>query len=149
MNRGNLIVLGVIVVLGAGAFIFKDFLSGNASNLEVGQCFDLPTSAQETVEDVQHHPCDQAHGGEVFFVGKSAASKDTAYPSDAELSAEVFGLCDPAFATYTGKDSNTDPEWTYGYFVPTADGWKDGVRGIICYAAKIDGSSTTQSIKQN
>jgi hypothetical protein len=143
----KLIGIGIVGVVLIGGFIFRDFISGNASDLEVGQCFDLPTTT-ETVEDVQHHPCDQAHGGEVFFVGKSAAGDDEAYPSDEVLSAEVFGFCDSPFAAYTGKDPDTDPVWTYGYFIPTADGWDDGDRGIICYATKIDGSTTTGSIKQ-
>ena len=148
MNRG-LIWIAILVVLGVGGFLFKDFLSGNAGNLQVGQCFDLPSDQLETVDDVQHHPCDQVHGGEVFFVGKSVAANDAAYPSNAELQAEVFGFCDPAFTSYTGKDSNTDPEWTYGFFVPTSEGWGKGDRGIICYARKLDGSTTTTSIKSS
>lgn len=35
-----------------------------------------------------------------------------------------------------------------GYFVPTSDGWADGDRGIICCAAKVDGTTTTGSIKK-
>ncbi|MCI0581982.1 MAG: septum formation family protein [Chloroflexi bacterium] len=144
----NLIGIGIVAVVLIVGFIFRDFLSGNAAELDVGQCFDPPTTNVETVEDVQHHPCDQAHGGEVFFVGESTAGDDEPYPSDQELTTEVFGFCDPSFTSYTGMDSNTDPTWTYGYFIPTSDGWDDGDRGIICYATRIDGATTTGSIKQ-
>jgi hypothetical protein len=144
----NIIGIGILAVVLVGGFIFRDFLSGNAAELKVGDCFDLPTSSDETIEDVQHHPCDQVHGGEVFFDGESAAADDAAYPADDVMAFEVFGFCDPVFIAYTGKDSDNDLEWTYGYFVPTSDGWGDGDRGIICYAAKIDGTTTTGSIKQ-
>ncbi|OGO53687.1 MAG: hypothetical protein A2V84_01835 [Chloroflexi bacterium RBG_16_70_13] len=144
----NLIGIGIVAVLVIGGFIFRDFISGNAAELKVGDCFDPPTSITETVEDVQHHPCDQEHGGEVFFVGKSTGANDAPYPSDEALATEVFGFCDASFTAYTGKDPDFDPEWTYGYFIPTSDGWGDGDRGIICYATKIDESTTTDSIRQ-
>ena len=144
----NFIGVGIVAVVLIGGFIFRDFLTGNAGDLQVGQCFDLPTSSSETIDDVQHHPCDQTHGGEVFFVGTSTAAKDASYPADDVLAFEVFGFCDASFTAYSGKDSDTDLEWTYGYFVPTSDGWADGDRGIICYAAKVDGTTTTGSIKQ-
>jgi len=146
--RGILIRVGIIAVIIVVGLVIRPFISGNASQLSVGDCFDAPTAANETVKDVQHHPCDQAHTAEVFFVGKSSAAKDEAYPSEGVMTAEVFGLCDPVFESYTGKDSDNDPEWTYGYFVPTADGWGDNDRGISCYATKIDGSATSVSIKK-
>jgi hypothetical protein len=146
--RGILIRVGIVAAIVVVGLIIRPFISGGAGDLKVGDCFDAPTTADETVDEVQHHPCDQAHSGEVFFVGKSSASNDEAYPSDGVMTAEVFGLCDSAFTAYTGLDSNNDPTWTYGYFVPTADGWEDGDRGIICYAAKLDLSTSTGSIKQ-
>ena len=34
-----------------------------------------------------------------------------------------------------------------GWFYPTTEGWNDGDREITCYAIRIDGATTTQSIK--
>src|SRR5262245_56412524 len=69
MSRGNLIVIGIFIALGVGGFIFRDFLSANATDLKVGDCFDEPAN-MESVEDVQHHPCTDEHTAEVFFTGK-------------------------------------------------------------------------------
>jgi hypothetical protein len=145
--RGIAIRVGIVAAIIIGGLILKPFLSGNAGDLKVGECFDVPVGA-EAIEDVQHHPCSDEHSGEVFFVGKSAAAKDVAYPTDIELAAEVYGLCDSAFVAYTGLDSNTEPVWTYGYFIPTSEGWSDGDRGVICYVAKIDSSVTKGSVKR-
>jgi hypothetical protein len=148
MSRGNLIFIGILIVVGIGGFLFRDRLSGSAAELKVGDCFVVPPAEEQTVDDVQHHPCTDEHSGEVFFVGKSSAAKDAAFARE-DLKAEVFAICDPAFVTYTGKDSNTDPVWSYGYFIPTSESWGDGERGISCYALKIDGSTSTGSIKVN
>jgi hypothetical protein len=145
--RGIAIRVGIIAAIVVGGLVLRQFLSGNAGDLKVGECFDVPT-ASEDIEDVQHHPCTDAHTGEVFFVGEAAAEDGAAYPETAALAAEVYTYCDPAFETYTGKDSNTDPEWSYGFFYPNEEQWADNSRLVICYASRIDEGSTKESIKQ-
>ena len=145
--RGIAIRVGIVALIVIGGLILRPFLTSNFADLKVGECFDVPT-ATESVKDVQHHPCSDEHSAEVFYVGKSAAAKHVAYPTDDEFAVEVFSFCDGAFASYTGLDSNTDAVWTYGFFVPTSDGWSDGDRDVICYAAKIDSSTTKGSIKR-
>lgn len=83
----------------------------------------------------------------MFFVGDVAAADDAPYPTDAALETEVQALCTPAFDAYTGLDFVTDPDWTYGDLSPTTESWADNDRGIICYAARLDGVTTTISIK--
>ena len=138
--------LGLLGAIGVGAFIAQPFLSGNVAELKVGECFDVPT-VTETVEDVQHHPCTDAHGGEVFFVSEHVAANDAPYPADSILTNEIVAACDPAFLAYTGMAA-TDPTWSYGYFYPVAEGWADGDRGYICYAARVDETVTNTSIKK-
>ena len=140
--------VGLIAAVGVGAIVLQPFLSGNVGALKVGECFDVPT-ATETVEDVQHHPCTDTHGGEVFFVGTHAAAKDAPYPADTALTGEIEAACTPAFNAYTGLDALTDPTWTFGYFYPLKKGWDDDDdRGFICYATRVDEAPTNASIKK-
>ena len=55
--RGLLIRVGIIAVIVAVGFVFRDFLSGNAGDLKVGDCFDQPSTTNTVVKDVPHHPC--------------------------------------------------------------------------------------------
>jgi hypothetical protein len=146
--RNIAIRVGLFAAIGVGALVFRPFLSGGAGDLKVGECFDVPTTAT-TVEDVQHHPCTEAHVGEVFFVGKLAAADKAPYPNDATLEAMVGAQCVPAFDKYTGLKFETDRTWTYGYFVPLSKDWATGDRGVICYAARMDEKPSTTSLKKS
>jgi hypothetical protein len=141
---GLAIRIGLIAIVGIGLFIFRDRLTGGASDLAVGDCFDDPGVATE-VSDVQHHPCTEPHTSEVLYVGDMPSS-DT-YPTDAQFTAAVETACVPAFNAYTGLDFTTDPTFNMGYFTPTADGWGDGDRELICYVIRIDGAPVSQSLK--
>ena len=134
-------VIGVIAVVG---FIFRDRLSGNAGELQVGDCFDDPGAVAE-VSDVQHHPCAEPHTGEVFYVGEMTGDNST-YPTDDAFLEHVGTNCVPSFETYTGA-AYDGVTLDIGYFHPTSEGWGDGDRGVICYAYNIDGSTATGSVK--
>lgn len=136
-------VVGLFVV---GGFLFRDRLSSNANDLRVGDCFEEPT-AMEVVEDVQHRPCAEAHDSEVIFVGQHSAAKGAAVPTDDEYRTYVGEQCLPAFAAYTGFDLMSQETIDIGYFVPADNSWRDGDRKIICYAARTDGTSMSQSVK--
>lgn len=138
--------IAIIAIIAVGAFILRDRISGNAGDLAVGDCFDEPTNATETVEDVQHHPCNEAHTAEVVFVGGMAGATD-AYPSDDQFFDAILGQCVPAYNSYTGRDFETDTDYDLGYFVPTSEGWSGGDREIICYAYRPDGVPQTTSIR--
>ena len=86
--RGLIIIVAIVVVVAVVGVVFRDRITGNAGSLQVGDCFDLPADAvaatDATVGDVQHHPCTEAHGGEVFAVlTYPAAATDTYPPTDA------------------------------------------------------------------
>jgi hypothetical protein len=97
----------VILVVVVGAVVFRDRLSGSSSDLVVGDCFDAlssasaPTSGVE-VGDVQHHPCSEAHGFEVFAVLKHPGRKGRPYPGTETLFTYADTNCLPPFATYVG-----------------------------------------------
>lgn len=142
--KGIAVRLLIIGAIGLGAFIFRDRLSGNAGDLAVGDCFDVPTTVGETIDDVQHRPCDENHTGEVMFVGDHDAA---AYPGDDGFDPFVQDRCIPAFNAYTGLVFENEPALGIGYFTPTAEGWDDGDKKIICYISRMDGAVMTESVK--
>jgi Septum formation len=144
--RGLALRLGIIGVIALGAFALKPFLTGNAGDLGVGDCFDPPTTT-DTVKDVQHHPCSDSHGGEVILVEKHPDA--SSYPTDDDFDQFVAAQCVPAFQAYTGTDLTTNKDADIGWFVPTPDGWAGGDRTVICYATRTDDQKTTGSVKKS
>ena len=95
---GLLLRIGIIGAIAGGAWIFRDYISGNATDLAVGDCFDAPSTTSETVEDVAHHPCTDAHTAEVFYVADYTDS--TTYPGEDAFDAFTQANCPPAFQAY-------------------------------------------------
>ncbi|HVL52759.1 MAG TPA: septum formation family protein [Vitreimonas sp.] len=143
--NGIAIRLLIIAVIAGGALILRDRLSGSAGDLQVGDCFDVPATVAQEVDDVQHHPCTEAHTGEVVFVGDYSGGET--YATDAEWLAFIEAHCVPAFNAYTGLDYQTDVVFEMGFFTPTAEGWRSGDREVSCYAARMDGATMSQSVK--
>ncbi|HEX5823837.1 MAG TPA: septum formation family protein [Candidatus Limnocylindrales bacterium] len=144
MRRG-LIWIGILIVVGIGALIFRDRLSSNAGELKVGDCFDDPAGATE-VNDVQHHPCTESHTAEVVYLAKMDG-EDSAYPADSSVEAWVTSNCLPAWSTYTGRNIQTEEVLTLGWYQPTNEGWSKGDRLVICYGGRVDLAPMTSSIK--
>jgi hypothetical protein len=142
---GWIVRIAIIGVIAVGALIFRDRLSGNAGELKVGDCFDDPSG--DVVTDVQHHPCTEAHTAEVIFVGDVAGDQAT-YPADAVVDDFVEARCLPAWTSYTGKDLLTETVLRLGYYVPSPEGWSDGDREVLCYAAREDGAAMSVSVKK-
>ena len=140
-------VLIIIVVIGIAVFVFRDRLSGGASDLKVGDCFDVP--AQTTsIKDVQHHPCTEAHTGEVFATVKHPAAKDAPVPTTTELREFLTTGCGSQFTVYTGRSTETEAELDFGAFYPLDKDWKDGDRDITCYLYRVDEGPMTSSMKK-
>lgn len=136
--RSIAIRVGIIAVIAIGAFILRPFISSNAGDLNTGDCFDLPSASAETVKDVQHHPCDQEHGGEVIFKGDYPGSKSDSYPTDNEITAFLVDKCIPAYKAFTGLDIENDTVYDIGWFQPTNEGWSKGDQGVTCYLYRLD-----------
>lgn len=145
--RGLALRFGVIGVIIVGALVLRPFLTGDAGSLAVGECFDVPATQEQTVEDVQHHPCTDAHSGEVVFVGDYSPATST-HPTSSDVEAFVGSTCIPAFTSYTGLDWNTATDYDLGWFWPTEEGWGKGDHKVICYAIRADLTNFTQSIKK-
>jgi hypothetical protein len=137
--------IAIVAVIAVGALVFRDRLSGNAGELKVGDCFDDPAGASE-VNDVQHHPCNDSHTAEVVYLGTMPGPNES-YPADSTVEQWVATNCVPVWSSYTGKDVETDPVLTLGWYQPTTDGWVKGDRDVICYAGRLDGAAMTSSVR--
>jgi len=144
---GWVIRIAIIAVVVIGGLIFRDRLSSNASDLKVGDCFDKPGETTDTVEDVQHHPCNETHTGEVVFVG-DVPGDNASYPGEAAFDAFAFDKCSAAFTTYTGSDIYSQEVLNMGYFFPIQEGWGKGDHGVTCYIVRTDGATVTSSFKK-
>jgi hypothetical protein len=139
-------IVAVVAVIAVVGVVFRDRFGSNASELVVGDCFDEPGGVGVTVENVQHHPCTEAHTAEVFAVLNHPAGRNDPYPGTATLQSFAREGCPGPFASYVGI-SVDETTLDVGYFRPTEDGWKDGDRAFTCYLTKEDGSGLTQSMK--
>lgn len=149
----GLVIVGVVVlfvvVVGAGVAVFRDQLSANAGDLRVGDCFDLPAdaAASSSVGDVQHHPCTQAHGGEVFAVLTYPATASDTYPPTDAFDTFAADRCAASFQAYTGVAFDNATTLDAGYFFPLDSGWTSGDRTVICYLVDAAGKPLTSSMK--
>jgi hypothetical protein len=141
-----LLRVGLIAVFLVGGFVLRDRLGGSPAELKVGDCFDVPTTVGENVNDVQHHPCTESHTGEIILIADHPAAKGAAEPTDDELTNYLFSACGVALTSYVGPDT---AKFDLGAFYPTSEDWKDGDRGITCYLTMLDESAMTASFKSN
>jgi len=135
----QLVVVGVIALATAiGGWYFNASRSPTgeitksgdltASDLRVGDCFDLKDPTADEVGYVAARVCTDEHEFEMFFVG---ALPEGDYPAEAVFTSFVEQHCVPAFDTYVGKaylESELDIYWLY----PTADAWNEGDLSVQC-----------------
>ena len=143
-NQGKMrpiIIVGAIVALLA-VILFAVRNNTAADDLKVGECFNIPNGT--TVRTVEKQPCTESHNAEVIFVGDYDG--DT-FPISLSLERFIESACVPAFTSYIGRDVDSEPELSIGYFHPTRDGWDSGDRTVTCYVAQPDESPMTQSLK--
>lgn len=112
-------------------------------DLQVGQCFEEPTSADE-VETVLVVPCTTAHAYEVFAVWDLTGGP--AYPGDEVILEQADAGCLERFAPYVGVDYAASA-LTYAFFYPLEREWSSvGDRGVACFAYRTDEAPLTATI---
>jgi hypothetical protein len=142
--RGIILTVVLVGVIGVVGLIFRDRLSANASELQVGDCFHVP--AGESISDVQHAPCTEGHDGEVFAIQDYASN--TAYPTVSEFDLWVKSECvDKAFPAYIGASFESRTDLDIGYFYPLEENWTSGDRQMICYVTPVAGGTVTKSYR--
>jgi hypothetical protein len=144
-RRAMKIIIRVLLIGGVllGAFLFRDRISGNAGDLQVGDCFDVP-AGDNPFYKVQHHPCSEPHTGEVVFVIDHPAAKGTPFTRSMLLEFASTS-CIPALDAYIGITAGDRID--VGALYPDSKEWDDGDRKITCYASMVDGSSLSTSFK--
>ena len=144
MSAGRIVLLVGFLVVAVGAILFRDRLSSNADDLKVGDCFDVPVGTE--IKDVQHHPCNELHDGEVLFIANFEGSE--ARPSQAEFETWVGDHClGQVFTDYVGATYESREDISAGAFWPTADGWSGGDREVTCYMTPTDEQKITTSYR--
>ena len=139
-------ILGVIAIIGIGVFVFRDRLTGGANDLAVGDCFDLPASTLQEIEEVQHHPCNEPHTAEAILIYDVPGDADE-YPSEAAVLASVEENCLPAFAAYTGAEYQTQSTLDIYWLYPNLESWQNGDREISCSLFRVDEAPMSKSMK--
>lgn len=137
----------IIAVIAVGGLLVRDFVSGSASDIRVGDCIDVPTGGPQEVKDLQHHPCDQAHTGEVIAVFDYTGGSSATYPSDDQFSEVAAGRCVSEFLLYVGASFDAREDLDMTYLTPTQEGWGKGDREMTCIVMTIDGTALTTSVK--
>lgn len=115
----------------------------SASDLRVGDCFDLKDPDAEELSDVNARPCTSEHEYEIFFIATLPAG---AYPPDSVFDAYLETHCQPNFATYIGK-AYADSALAMSWLAPTEDGWDEGDRTLQCVVWSPNQSRLTSSLK--
>lgn len=137
---GAVIVVAILAAGAIGGVIFNASRSSTgeisrrgdmmATDLRVGDCFDLKDPAADEITDVTALPCEEEHEFELIYTG-SMPSGD--YPREDAFDAFVEDNCVPAFDVYIGMayaDSKLDIHW----LIPLESGWNAGDRSIQCSA---------------
>lgn len=129
-NIIRLVIVVAVVGIGVGAFVFRDRISGNVGELKVGDCFDRP--AADVVSDLQHHPCNEPHDGEVLAVF-DYPNPPSAYPGDDAIRTAVKDRCvDSAFTAYVGTSLDASPDIDLAFYQPKPENWGSD-KQIVCY----------------
>jgi hypothetical protein len=103
--------------------------SVQAIDLKTGDCV-KDTAESELPARVTRVRCDRAHYGEVFAV--QTLPDATTYPGEEFLSTRA-DECGPTFFDYA-PNSPEGPTFRTAVAFPTADGWANGERSVVCVA---------------
>ena len=144
-NLLRLGILGVVVIGGIVAFVFRDRLSTDAQDTRVGDCIEVPTAGEFT--SLQHRPCTEPHDGEVYYEA-NYPDQDT-LPTTAQFDTFFERECLAArFQAYTGLTYQQAAGIDAMYFSPTADSWPHGDREIVCILVPATGGKISQSYRK-
>jgi hypothetical protein len=115
----------------------------SATELRVGDCFDLKDPTVEEIDDVAARPCTQAHEYELFFTG---SLPEGAYPAQSVFDDFMTSNCMPAFSTYVGK-AYEESELEVYWLTPTTGAWDQGDRSVQCAVYHPRIHQLTESLK--
>lgn len=129
--------------------------SGNldAFSLRVGDCFNIPQSAQETTDGIELDslpalPCNELHDAEVFQLINFSFLE---YPGDDEISGLAREACLPYFESFVGR-SYIESDLDIYFLYPTLQSWNTmNDREVVCAIydmnlTKLQGSARSRGL---
>ena len=137
-QRGRGLAIAALVISAAWIAVITSLIAyglsaqGNnvrAIDLKTGDCV-KDTAEGELPTWVKRVRCDRPHYGEVFAV--LTLPDATTYPGEESLSARG-DECGPTFFDYA-PNSPEGPTFRVALAYPTADGWANGERSVVCVA---------------
>ena len=126
-------LLGVVLALFAAACGSE----GNVFSTEVGDCFDNPDATE--VSDLPMKECSDPHDNQIYALFDIT---EDSLPSQNDLLQGCFDRFEAAIGT-----PYADSIYDFGGFTPSADGFADGDKEVICYAFTWTGDPTVEGEK--
>jgi hypothetical protein len=114
-----------------------------ASDLAVGDCFDLTQPSADEFTDVFPRSCSAAHEFEVFWIGAMRAGP---YPGGGAFRLFYDDNCLDAFQAYVGE-AWADSALAIYWVVPTEEGWDLGDKTVQCSVYHPDIPRLTYSLR--
>lgn len=143
-----LLAAGAAVSLSACGLVNAFLGTGNAMDVEVGDCFNeeemiTALGGADEVSDIPLIDCAEPHNAEFFY---AEDLPDGDFPGDASVSRSAEEICGgSAFDDFIGE-SDTESEIFIASLHPTADTWKLlNDREVLCYVV-VDGEPVTGSL---
>jgi len=144
---GVVVLVVVVLAIAAAALIVAVGPSGTAvADLELGDCFDLPTPSSEAtdqsvevVEQVERLDCDEPHQAQVVLVGELNPDGDLEYPTDVAMFDQIDRRCAEA-SSVVGDRFALLP------VAPTENSWERVAGRFHCLAVPYGGGSWTGTL---
>ena len=132
----------IVVVSVVALFVATGSSSTAVADLEVGDCFDLPTSdpaaddqSVEVVQSLDVIDCDEPHQAEVVLVGELNPNGDLQYPVDEVL----FEMVDQRCLAVAGL---VEPDFGLLPIAPIEAAWEQLGGRFHCVAVSVGGAAT-------
>lgn len=138
------LLAAVLLVVAAGFAVIAAVVSSSDQtaivDLEVGDCFDLPSEVGNalTIEQVEMIDCDEPHLAEVVATGELNTGGDP-YPADDELFARVEQAC-------RATDVVASDSFGLLPIAPTPELWESFDGRFLCVAIPFGGEPVSASI---
>jgi hypothetical protein len=116
-------------------------------DLCVGDCFDMPESAEESgeIDEVRLIPCGDPHDTEVFALVELPTPVGEPYPDEDQLATEGEDLCKASFESYVGVPYVNSSLWM-SVIYPGPSEWRKGDRAAACLLLEEDARKMDESV---
>ena len=151
---GAAVVIGLvaIAVVALGGLLSASS-STSSTSIEVGDCFAefsqfeiQPGAGQAEVMSVDTAPCDNAHALEAYYVGPAYDSFEDVYPDSATIDDVAVTSCRQRFERFVATNWDTSV-LDFWWLTPSARGWDEGDRDLVCLVGAYDKMPTTGTLK--